>query len=337
MVNIFKKRIYEHYTLYKFNRSPVKALKSIHIQLNNFCNLNCKWCSFVNPPEKELIKKELLIKLFDEITTDKRFNIKEINLWSAGEPLLHIDFVGIMELIAKYKKKNANFPKVKIMTNVMLLNEEIAKKIIKIGAIDYIGFSVDGGSREGYERLRAGGKFDIMKRNIQYFVKINNGKIQTMVNCVVPLEKPLDTSWMSEEFREILESVDFYKLNYPDNNAGKILVEYPNGFKFNKTNRKVCLALIQGLVIIQNGNVLFCCNDFNGDYPFDNLYQNSLFEICNSRIRKDTVDNFLKGGKKSNRLCSNCNRFEVPFKIFKNEKIQTNQTIKGKVRLRETS
>ena len=317
MIDTLKKRVYESYILKKFNRSPIKALKAIHIQLTNSCNLQCQFCSFVNQANKEYMSKELLEKILKEITEDKRFNLKEINLWSAGETLLHPEFTSFMELISKYKKANPNFPKVKIMTNVMLLNKKMAEDIVRIGAIDYIGFSIDGGSREGYEKMRAGGKFDIMKRNIEYFLKINKGKIETMTNTVVPLEYPLDTSWMSKDFREILEFVDFYKLDWPLNNGGKTLIKYPERFKFNKTNKTICLALIQGLVIVQNGDVLFCCNDFNAEYPFGNLNKKSLFEITNSRERKDAVKKFSKGGKESIYLCSTCNRFEVPYKITK--------------------
>ena len=46
------KTLYEYFRLAQFNISPVRALKSIHLQFNNSCNLNCKWCSFVNPKVK---------------------------------------------------------------------------------------------------------------------------------------------------------------------------------------------------------------------------------------------------------------------------------------------
>lgn len=311
---------YEYFRLLQFYFSPISALKSIHIQLNNFCNLRCKWCSFVNPKKKQIMSNELLINLFDEIMEDDRFRIKEINLWNAGEPLLHPNFIDIMEIISSYKQKYGNFPRIKILTNTMVLNEKLSKKIIKIGAIDYIGFSIDGGSKEEHEKIRVGGNFNIAKKNIQKFLRLNKGKIETMINCVIPLNKPLNTEWMSEDFRNLLNSVDFFKLNYPDNNGGVIFIKYPSNFKFNKTNKRVCLAMLQGLVVLQNGDVLFCCNDFNGDYFLGNLYQKSLFEICNSKKRKDLVKTFLKGERNQIPLCKICNRFEIPYKIYKNDK-----------------
>ena len=308
------KTIYEYLRFLQFKISPVSTLKSVHLQFTNTCNMNCKYCSFVNPKERQTMSKELLNKFLKEIT--ENFNIKELNLWSAGETFMHPDFIGILELIGSYKKKYKNFPKVKIITNTMLLNEEISKKIIDMEVLDYIGFSIDGGSKEEYERLRSGGKFDIVKKNIETFLKLNKGKIETMINCLVPLNKPLNIDWMSEDFKNLINSVDFYKLNYPMYTAGKKVTGYSSDFKFIKTNKRICLAMLQGLVVIQNGDVLFCCNDLNGEYPIGNLNKNTLSEICNSEERKELVRTFFKD-RNQIPLCKNCNRFDIPYKIVK--------------------
>jgi sulfatase maturation enzyme AslB (radical SAM superfamily) len=318
MIKKLLKKPYEYMRFLQFKQSPAKSLKSLHIQLCNLCNLQCQWCSFVNPEKKEFISLELLTKLFDEITNNKKFKIKEINLWNGGEALLHPQFRTIMERIRNYRDKNKDFPKVKLLTNTTLLNKKISEDIIKIGAIDSIGFSIDGGSKEEFEKIREGAKFEVIKKNIEYFIKLNNGRISTMINCIVPFAHSLDDSWMSEEFREILSLVDYYKLNYLVNNGGKIFIDYPVGFKFLKTNKRFCLALIQGLVVIQNGDVLFCCNDFNGDHVLGNLNKQSLYELANSPARKELVQIYYERGKEAILLCSTCNRFSIPFKIWKN-------------------
>lgn len=314
------KTIYEYFKLLQFHLSPAGTLKALHLQLNNFCNLKCKWCSFVNPKNKQVISKELLVNIFNEIMNDDRFKIRDLNLWNAGESLLHPDFIGIMEIISAYKTKYGRFPKVRLLTNAMLLTEKLSRKIVEIGVIDYIGFSIDGGSKEEYEKIRTGGKFDIVKKNIKTFVKLNKGKIETMVNCVIPLDKPLNTDWMSQDFKNMLNSVDFYKLNYPGN-RGEIFVKYPPGFKFFKTNKRICLALLEGLVVVQNGDVLFCCDDFNAEYALGNLHNKTLFEICNSKSRKDLVRTFFRGKKHQIPLCKICNRFAAPYKIINNRKV----------------
>lgn len=312
--------IYSYLMLFKFYVFPIKTIKTIHLQFTNYCNLNCQLCSFVNQKNKQFMSKELLSRFLEEIIVkNKRFEVREINLWSAGESLMHPDFVGMLELMKTCKKKYPlRFPKVKLLTNVMLLNEEISKKILDLDILDWIGFSVDGGSREECEKTRRGCKFDVINRNITNFQKYNKGKVETMINCLNPLNQKLSSSWMSKEFRELLGLVDYYKLNYPINSGDEVTIEYPRGFSFYKTNKHICLALLQSLVVVQNGDVLACCDDFNGSYPLGNLYKKRLSEICKGKIRKKMVLYLLRGKKEQIPLCKNCNRFSVPYKVIRN-------------------
>lgn len=311
----FAGKIHEYMLLSRFFLNPL-SVKSIHLQFVNYCNLNCEYCSFANQVNKQKMEKELLVKLLEEILFDKKnFDIKELNLWVAGETLLHPDFFGLLELMRSYKEKSARFPKVKLFTNVIPLTEKVSKRMIGLGIIDWIGFSVDGGSKENCEKIRRGCKFESVKRNIENFQKHNKGKIVTMVNCLIPAEKPLNSKWMSQEFKEMLNMVDYYKLNYPMDVGIKI--NYPEGFKFYKWNARVCKALLQGIAIVQNGDVLPCCSDFNNTYVIGNLYKESLSEICAGEKRRKMVFELLKGNKDKIPLCSNCNRFSIPYKIFK--------------------
>lgn len=312
------KKFYEYWRLLKFKISPASTIKSIHLQFTNVCNLNCKWCAFVFPKEKQVMDGEILVNLLQEIIENKKFKVEELNLWSAGEPLTHPNFIRILRLIAIYKRDIKKFPKVKLLTNAMLLDEELSRKIIETGAIDCIGFSIDGGSKEEYEEMRSGAKFEVAQRNIKTFLRLNNKRIETMINCVVPFNQKLNIDWMSQEFKNLFNSVDFYKLNYVVN-TGNDSYKYPKDFKFNKTNKRICLAMLQGLVVIQNGDVLFCCNDFNGDYPLGNLYGKSLFEIATSEERKSLVREFFKGNANQIPLCKNCNRYSVPNRVVRNE------------------
>ena len=47
--------------------------------------------------------------------------------------------------------------------------------LLDTGALDEIRFSVDGGSREQFEELRKGAKWEGVSSNIRSFVKLNGG------------------------------------------------------------------------------------------------------------------------------------------------------------------
>jgi len=276
------------------------TLKSVHIQFTNNCNLNCKWCSLKKGCE--LMEEKFLIKILEEL---KKFNVKEINLWNGGEPLLHPNLINLLRIIKRYKNYKVNF-----LTNGILLNKQLSKKIIKLNVLDTLGFSVDGGSKQGYEELRRGGKWDILKKYVFNFIKLNKN-IETYIICVISPEKPLNIKWMKPEFKHLLNSVDYYRLTYPEFMPGgpKPLGCVNNNFI--KTNKRICLALLQGLVILQNGKVLPCCIDLNGICVLGNLNEQSLKSIVNRGKRRQMIKMFLKGEKDKIPLCKDCNRFNI--------------------------
>ena len=51
-------------------------------------------------------------------------------------------------------------------TNATLLNDTISKKIIDSG-VDVVFFSVDGASKETFEKIRVGANFERVKENIR--------------------------------------------------------------------------------------------------------------------------------------------------------------------------
>tara|TARA_Y100000034_G_scaffold136912_1_gene216985 strand:+ start:7153 stop:8202 length:1050 start_codon:yes stop_codon:yes gene_type:complete len=311
----FIKRIYEYLLLLRFYTSSYPKIKTVHLQFTNYCNLNCELCSFSNRQNKQNMSKELLEKILQEILLSGKFKIKELNLWVSGETLLHPDLINMLKIIKEYKNKSGRPLKVKIVTNVMLLTERLSKEIIDLNVVNWIGFSADGGSGEDCEKIRRGSKFDIIVKNIKNFQKINKGKIKTMLISMIPLDKKLETNWMSHEFKELINLVDYCKLNYPLNTG--MAMNYPSNFKFDKTNKRVCLALLQSIAIMQDGKVVPCCADFNSKCVLGNLYEQTLFSICKGRKRRKLISDFLKGRKKQIPLCKDCNRFEIPYKIIK--------------------
>ncbi len=83
------------------------------------------------------------------------------------EPLLHPQF---QEMLRYSKKKGL---RVDFNTNANSLTEEKAKAILESG-LDKIVFSVDGVSAATYEKVRRGGNYDRVLRNIKRFTHLKN-------------------------------------------------------------------------------------------------------------------------------------------------------------------
>ncbi len=314
------KFLYEWKTIpdfyFNLNNSGIKVA---HIQFVNYCNLRCKWCSMDHSKEKEIMSEELLVKFLENIVHDKRFKkLNKLNLWNAGETLLHPNLIKMLKIIKRYKKKKGL--KIEIVTNAMLLNEKLAKQIIDLDILDEITFSVDGGSKEKLEEIRRGTKLEILLKNILNFKKINKGKIKMKIICLIDLKKPLNINWMEKDFKTILNSVDTYRLTYPSTCIGQINIKYPKDFKFIRPNPRICLALMQGFVLLQNGDVLPCCSDLNGVCVLGNLYKQDLYSIYYGKKRKKMIQYLLQGRINEIPLCKNCNRFSMITKTVNNKK-----------------
>ena len=295
MGNAFKS-IRKYRVLVKSLRG-LDTLKDVNIQFNNSCNLNCKLCSLKRG--NEFMEEKLLRKILNDLQS---FKIKELNLWNGGEPLMHPNIINLLKIIKEYKNFKVNF-----LTNGMLLNKKLSKEIINLNVLDTMGFSIDGGSKEKFEEWRTGAKWSILKRNIKDFIELNKGKIKTRILCLISFDKPYNTSWMSKEFVELLNQVDEYRLSYPSSWGGEVKIDYPKDFKFDKIGR-VCLVMLQGLVILQNGKVCVCCGDINEKLVLGDIKEESLSDVFYGKRRFNLIKCFFKDRSKIP-LCKDCTQF----------------------------
>ncbi len=136
----------------------------IDIETNTTCNLECYMCfqSF-DKPTPLIMDPELFKKIIDEGAEKGLYAIKTIY---RGEPLLYKETA---ELI-KYAKVKGILS-VMINTNATLLTKEKAIALINAG-LDKIISSVDGYTKEVYEKIRIGGNFETVLKNIKRLQKI---------------------------------------------------------------------------------------------------------------------------------------------------------------------
>jgi hypothetical protein len=74
-------------------------------------------------------------------------------------------FAEILRLVAPYK-----IPTFYFLTNAQLLTEKISEAIIEAG-VTQVQISADGATKETYERIRRGARFETLLRNIQYLTR----------------------------------------------------------------------------------------------------------------------------------------------------------------------
>ncbi len=127
------------------------------IEPNTKCTLSCVMCHVSEWGGKGRcadMKKEDLFGFVDNYPY-----LTEVKLHGMGEPLLHPDYIEMVEYLAARKIW------VRTSTNATLFHRgNLGERLIDSG-IGEVQISIDGATKEVYEKIRRGGNFELLKNN----------------------------------------------------------------------------------------------------------------------------------------------------------------------------
>jgi MoaA/NifB/PqqE/SkfB family radical SAM enzyme len=202
------------------------------ITLTNKCNLNCIMC-FANESNFELNDRA-----FEDIKTILPY--LKIVRWMGGEAFLYDKFNVLFEEANKHSIKQ------EIITNGLLLNKNIIDEIV-VNDVD-LALSIDGITKEVYEKIRINGKFEKLLENLQYLKEKRqkeNKKTFIRLNVVI----------IKHNYNQIIDFIDFckkYDINMIEftplirdirNKDLDIFVGDINKDIINEVNRQISIAI----------------------------------------------------------------------------------------------
>ena len=165
-----------------------KALKSksfkkrrwrlLQVESSLACNLRCIMCPWRQTRDDTKASRHMSQEVWDVIRPYLP-DISSVDFTGGGEPLLQPRLV---EWIADAKSAGCETG---ILTNGMLLNQEMAQKIVQAG-IDWVCVSMDGATRLTYEQIRKGANFIAVCENITSLAnQRQNNSPKLMINFVL--------------------------------------------------------------------------------------------------------------------------------------------------------
>ena len=177
------------------------------IEPTSVCNLNCVMCfqadkTFRTKEFMGMMDWELFKKIADEA---KQNNCHAITLASRGEPTLHPDFGRMLKYLF-----DLGILDVKINTNATRLTDSIIHDILAAQVSECV-FSVDAATKETYEEIRVGGKFEEVVANVKRFKEIRekhypNSPTVTRI-AGVKIRPDQDEKQMSEFWSALVDEV----------------------------------------------------------------------------------------------------------------------------------
>ena len=280
--------------------------QNLHIEVTNHCNLSCPMCVY---PGQSRPRGFMDFALFEKIISQCRgeFFLEKVALMGLGEPFLHPDIIQM----SRYAKEH-NIKHVYTSTNATLLNERISRDILEQPGFDALAISLDGATKEVYESIRKGAKFDDVVNNVISFVKMRSmlrkNKPRLVLQFLIMKENYQQKDMFVKFWQERLSKDDVILLRDVDTFGGQV-PDHRLVSQVPSIRRVPCVQLWRDLMISWNGDVTVCCKDVNYILKIGNLSEDSIKSLWKSKNWENMrlLHSKCKWGQIG--LCANCSEW----------------------------
>src|SRR5678815_2010075 len=265
-------------TQFPFVLSDAVAPPKLGVELTNYCNLACPYCSSpLRLRPQGLMEPTTFCNLVRQV---KECGIPWISVCGNGEPTLHPKFPNYVRQLAAATKF------LELTTNWQRVNQEIIYSVLK-APVNLMHVSVDGGNKEEYESMRIGGK---LERLLQNLTLLNQVKEETNSSTLINIRIMLLPSQCADEQR----LVNFWR-GYGDVVSKQYVFNHDSlSYGYNSLAYKPgarCSLPFKILDVNWNGNVPLCTySRMQTGKPdglsIGNINEKSLLEVWHGQIIK---------------------------------------------------
>ncbi len=288
-------------------------LSYIHIDITSKCNLHCIMCNW----RYQVKPVDMSFDLFKKIIQDcLKLGLKKVVFAATGESLLHPDFPSMINYLKEYNLS------IELVTNLSFLNDNLLSTLLKL---DKITVSIDGATKETYEKIRIGANFYRTLSNLKELSVNKTSDLFLDINYVINKENYFEVKDFSYLVGPFVDAINykFIHISTPETSKLKLSDEEikstyellnniytPSRIKINigkpskpYIHNMPCYNLWFGCYISPSGLVFPCCNFYEEKDSLGNLKTQSMKEIWNSD-KYNTLRKKFKGHKPT--LCEYC-------------------------------
>jgi len=289
-------------TLYSEERN----LSISEIEINKNCNLNCVMC---NTALSQRAQKNMDFALFEKVLKHaKDLGQRIVSLHTIGEPLMN------PHLEEYFRMVRAHGLKIFLSTNCLLLEKRMETLVAYADIIQTFRLSIDGATKETYEKIRRPAKFDVLLKNLNYLKEITEERrcfSDIRINSIVSRDVQHELGFHIKFYSKYVD-IRNIELNLvsglsPDNTyflnesilKNHIVPWHPCDQLFSST-----------LHVLNDGRTTACCRDYNGDLVYGNIRDGDPKDLINNdevlELRKQHLENRIPRGS----LCASCFRID---------------------------
>lgn len=304
-LSLLRKRNFNKWlTYYEYRKRKTHLISFPHtfdIENTAFCNLHC-----IMRPYDEITREKgnMDFGLFKKIIYEIKDYAVLAGLPVFGEPLIDKDIVEKVKFA-----KRCGIPRFHISTNATLLDTRVSKEIINSG-LDTIILGLDAAGKETYEKVRRGGDYEAVCKNIEEFLELKkHGKPHTTLQMIDFSMTHHEVGSFKQKWgkNEYIDEILVKRLSsWPLSQTNPISTEI-DYFKYGiRAERKPCLTLWNSLVIYWNGDVSPCCRDWNGECILGNMKNETIRHIWNNEKMVNLRKLHIQGKFDDIPLCKDC-------------------------------
>lgn len=235
----------------------------LDIEASSKCNLRCTFCDRqpnLKPGQLGLLDLALFHHIIDQFSPNNKLWGLKLNY--RGEPMLNPH---IPEMV-KYAKAHGVLD-VYFNTNGMFLDEKSCNALVEAG-LDRISISIDGITKEQYESVRVGAKFDRLLDGLRALWWVRKKKNVTYPKIRIQTVKLPTTD------------VEAYKAAWEEYADEVAMLEFTDESRRDTSLRGnwACPQLWQRMTIEWDGTVLGCHNDDLRNINLGNAWKRSIHD-----------------------------------------------------------
>ena len=288
----------------RFARKKREFRENICIETALTCNSRCIFCGHHEKTMTGIMSIELFEKIIDEC---REYGINNVTLGVYGEIFTDKSIFQKIEYLRKCGMAYS------IITNASLLFPEATDRLFKLGGLTFINFSVNGFSKDVYEKTMVGLERDVTYRNILYFLeqkeKLQASDLEVTVSAVETKINEKDFEdffrfWKKQKGISLAQSaelIDRMGREY-DGNIGKL------GPTTKKTNWLAPCRMLWGpLNVYYDGKVGPCCKDNDmRELIVGDLTEQTVEEVSTGEALNNLRQCHLMGERKNHPVCGKC-------------------------------
>ncbi len=294
----------------------VEDVNIAEIEINKNCNINCVMCNTSLSTRPQFNMDMELFEHAVKYTPNQRGG--HTALHTIGEPLMNTKLPQYFETMRKHGVR------IQFSTNALILHKHLDLLIEYADVIWEFRFSIDGASKETYEKIRFGGSWDRLITNMEMFREktekdrpFKRVKIGSIVSQDVQNEMGHHLKFWSRYVPMDMIDLNLVSGLSPDNRyflTRSILKKHIQPWP-------PCYMLFSPtLHILNDGRATPCCRDYQGDLTYGNIRDSTPQELINCESVLELRRQHLENRIPEKSPCASCfcvnPKVSALFKLF---------------------